>query len=168
MPDADAHGEGGGLMGHTGRHWSRCKLKIGSNVHLKQICFVWDWRETRRWGLQRRMCKVQALLLLKRQDKKVRLSKVKTVSLTVCSLFEEKQLTKYYVGRVYNIKLSPFPLSNITKKIKKENVRGYSSHYAFHDAVWDWSDPKDSLMENLKPTFFTDVQSEFLQHLTEP
>lgn len=38
----------------TGRHWSRCKLKIGSNVHPKQICRVGlgiDWRETRKWGL---------------------------------------------------------------------------------------------------------------------
>lgn len=25
-------------MGDTGRHWSRCKLKIGSSDHFKQIC----------------------------------------------------------------------------------------------------------------------------------
>lgn len=37
MPDADAKL---GQMGDTGRHWSRCKLKIGSNVHPKQICRV--------------------------------------------------------------------------------------------------------------------------------
>lgn len=132
-----------GQMGDTGRQWRRCKLKIGSNIHPKQIfrvCLGIDQRDSQMGTASRSACSPKSLIT---EPPVTRggcyKQKVKGVSLTVCSRFEEGQLSMLHVSLERNCEASNIPhVKNEESILFMSEQRQYNLCNAFHvfGCIW--------------------------------